>query len=89
MAWTGLWTECPPREQEPRARAVIDAEPDGQAPRLDEPFGHAAEAAERLAARNAEHEASAEYIARISREAQAEPEPTLQAQAQGQVEAEP
>ncbi len=82
-----LWP--PPRGQEPRARAVIDAEPDGQAARLDELLGHAAEAAERLAARNAEHEASAEYVARISREAQAEPEPTLQAHAQGQVEAEP
>jgi hypothetical protein len=64
-------------------------EPHGQAARLDELLRHAGEATERLAAKNAEHEVSAVYAARINREAHAEPEPSLQTQAQSQVEAEP
>lgn len=79
----------PSREQKPQARAVIDLEPDGQAARLDELLGHAAGAAERLAAENAGNEARAKYSARIDREAQAESGPTLQAQVQDQAEAEP
>ena len=62
--------------------------PGNQAARLDQLLGQAADATKRLAAKNAEQEASAQYAARMEREAQAEPEPALQAQAQEQAEAE-
>jgi hypothetical protein len=61
-------------------------EPGGEALRLDQLLGQAADAAERLAAGNAEQEARAQYAARIEREAQAEHEPTLQAQDQAEAE---
>jgi hypothetical protein len=76
----------PPREQEPQTRTAIDLEPDGQAARIEQLLGHSAQAAECLAADNAEREVRAEYAARIDREARAEPEPTLQAQAQAEAE---
>jgi hypothetical protein len=84
------WPPPPPPhpEQKPQGSPTTDLEPGSRATRLDELLGQAAEAAERLAADNAEQEAMAQYAARIEREAQAEPEATLQAQAQDQAEAE-
>ena len=67
---------------------MLDADFTGRAARLNELLGQVADATERLAARNAEQEAKAEYAARVEREAQVEPEPTLQAQAQAQDQAE-
>jgi flagellar biosynthesis GTPase FlhF len=76
------------RKQESQARAVSDLQPDDQAARLDGILGRAAEAAERLAAENAEHDARGESAARIDREAWAEPEPALEGQVKDQAEAE-
>jgi hypothetical protein len=63
--------------------------PGNQAARLDQLLGQAADATKRLAAENAEQQASAQYAARMERDAQKEPEPALQAWAQEQAEAEP
>ena len=81
----------PPRrtaQLKPKSQASfsVDPDPGGQAARLDKLLSQAADAAERLAADNAEQEARAQYAARIEREAQAEPEPTLQAQDQAEAE---
>ena len=78
----------PQPEQELRATPAPGVKPGNQAARLDQLLGQAADATKRLAAENAEQEASAQYAARIEREAQAEPEPALQARAQEQAEAE-
>ena len=79
----------PPRhKQEPQASFAADIERGGRAGRLDELLGQAADAADRLGARNAEQEATAQYAARIEREAEVQPEPTPQSQAQEQAEAE-
>ena len=78
----------PQHDEKPQANLVLDADFTGRAARLNELLGQVADATERLAARNAEQEAKAEYAARVEREAQVEPEPTLQAQAQAQDQAE-
>ena len=62
--------------------------PDNLSARLDQLLGQTADAAKRLAAKNAEQETSTQYAARMEREAQTEPEPALQARAQEQAEAE-
>jgi hypothetical protein len=83
----------PPRtpqpEQELRATPAPEVKPGNQAARLDQLLGQAADATKRLAAENAEQQASAQYAARMERDAQKEPEPALQAWAQEQAEAEP
>ena len=58
------------------------------AARLDQLLGQAADATKRIAARNTEQQASAQYAARMERETQTLPEPTLQARVQEQAEAE-
>jgi hypothetical protein len=78
----------PQPERAPQPSPTVDPQLDGQAARLDELLGQAAEATERLAADNANREARTEYAARIEREAQAVPEHTLQAQPQDQAEIE-
>jgi hypothetical protein len=78
----------PQHEQELQACPAADVEPEGRSARLSELLSLAADATERLAARNVEQGAKAEYAARIEREARIEPGPTLQAQAQDQAEAE-
>ena len=84
----GQWPpeRTPQHEQKPQSRLAPGFETGSQAERLDELLGHAAEAAERLVAENAERETREEYAARIAREAQADPEPTLQAQDQAEAE---
>jgi hypothetical protein len=83
----------PPRtpqpEQELRATPAPEVKPGNQAARLDQLLGQAADATKRLAAENAEQQASAQYAAHMERDAQKEPEPALQAWAQEQAEAEP
>ena len=76
-------------EQVLRAAPMPEVKPGDQAARLHQLLGQAADATKRLAAKNAELEASAQYAARMECEAQTEPEPTLQARAQEQAEAEP
>jgi len=78
----------PRPEQELRATPAPEVKPGNQAARLDQLLGQAADATKRLAAKNAEQEAGAQYAARMERETQAEPEPALQARAQEQAEAE-
>ena len=56
--------------------------------RLDELLARAGQAARRLAAQQAERQASSEYAARIEREAQAQPEAGRQAEARDQAEIE-
>jgi hypothetical protein len=86
----GPWPpqRTPQPEQELRATPAPEVKPGNQAARLRQLLGQAADATKRLAAKNAEQEASAQYAARMEREAQAEPEPDLQTQAQEQAEAE-
>ena len=86
----GPWPpqRTPQPEQELRATPSPEVKPGNRAARLDQLLGQAADATKRIAAQNAEQEASAQYAARMEREAQAEPEPALQAQAQEQAEAE-
>jgi hypothetical protein len=79
--WPPQHTSQP--EQKPQNSHV---EPGGEALRLDQLLGQAAQAAERLAAGRAEQETKAQYAARIERDAQAEHEPTLQAQGQAEAE---
>ena len=91
IAAGGPWP--PPRtphsELEPRATPSPEVKPGNQATRLDQLLRQAADGMKRLAAKNAEQQASAQYAARMEREARTEPEPALQAQAQEQAEAEP
>ena len=63
-------------------------EPDARSGRLDVLQAHADEAAQRIAADNAEREARAEYVARIEREAQAEPHTERQAETYDEAEIE-
>jgi hypothetical protein len=78
----------PQPEQELRATPAPEVKPGNQAARLDQLLGQAADAAKRLAAKNAGQEAGAQYAVRMGREARTEPEPALQARAQEQAEAE-
>jgi flagellar biosynthesis GTPase FlhF len=86
----GPWPpqRTPQPEQELRATSAPEVKPDNLAARLDQLLGQTADAAERLAAKNAEQEAGARYAARMEREAWIEPEPAPQARAQEQAEAE-
>jgi conjugative relaxase-like TrwC/TraI family protein len=86
----GPWPpqRTPQPEQELRATPAPEVKPGNQAARLDQLLGQAADATKRLAAKNTEQEAGAQYAARMEREAQTEPEPALQARAQEQAEAE-
>ncbi len=77
-----------PARAETAGHPTADMESGSQVARLDELLGQAAEAAGRLAAGNAEQEARAQYTARISWEAQAEPIRQARAQAEGEAEAE-
>ena len=63
-------------------------EPDARSGRLDVLQARAGEAAQRIAADNAEREARAEYVARIEREAQAEPHTERQAETYDEAEIE-
>jgi len=63
-------------------------EPDARSGRLDVLQACAGEAAQRIAADNAEREARAEYVARIEREAQAEPHTERQAETYDEAEIE-
>lgn len=78
----------PQPEQELRATSAPEVKPGNQAARLDQLLGQAADATKRLAAKNTEQEASAQYAARMEREAQTELESALQARAREQAEAE-
>jgi hypothetical protein len=83
----------PPRtpqpEQELPTTPAPEVKPGNQAARLDQLLGQAADATKRLAAENAKQQASAQYAARMERDAYKEPEPAHQAWAQEQAEAEP
>jgi hypothetical protein len=83
----GHWPpqRTPRPEQELLATPAPEMKPGDQAARLDQLLGQAADAAKRIAA---DQEARAQYVARIQREAQAEPELDLQAQVPDQAEAE-
>jgi hypothetical protein len=85
--WPPQCTRQP--EQELSVTPAPEVKPGNQAARLDQLLGQTADATKRLAAKNAEQEAGAQYAARMEREAQIEPEPVLQARAQEQAEAEP
>ena len=61
---------------------------DDRATRLDELLARADQTAQRLAAQQAERQASGEYTARLEREAQAQPEAEQQAEAYGGAEIE-
>jgi len=79
----------PPRpEPVPQASPAFNPKPEGQAARLDELLGQAADAAGRMTADHAGREARAKYTARIEREAREEPEPTRQPQVADQAEIE-
>jgi hypothetical protein len=83
----GPWPpqRTPQPEQELQATLAPEVKPGNQAARLDQLLVQAADATKRLAA---DQEARAQYVARIEREAQAEPELGLQAQVPDQAEAE-
>ena len=68
----------------------VHAQPaqDDRAARLDELLARADQAAQRIAAQQAERQASSEYAARIEREAQAQPEAGQQAEARDGAEIE-
>jgi len=73
----------PPERKTPEPPAERDAdvdEPGNRADRLDELQTRADEAAQRIATDEAEQQASAVYIARIERQAQAEPQPDWSAE---------
>ena len=80
----------PERESSPRSdpEANDQSGPDNRAARLDQLLAQATEAAQRLAAENADREARAEYAARLEREASAEPEHAAQAEASYEAEIE-
>jgi hypothetical protein len=61
----------------------VPAQPtqDDRTARLDELLARADQAAQRIAAQQAERQASGEYAARLEREAQAQPEADKQAEA--------
>lgn len=68
-------------DPEPHEEPAADVgQPGDRAARLDELQARADEAAQRIAADEAEQQASAEYIARIERQAQAEPQPDWSAE---------
>ena len=85
---------CDPPVSEPESAAPATEalapqhEPDARPARLDVLQARADEAAERIAADNAERETRAEYTARLEREAQAEPEAERQAEAPDEAEIE-
>ncbi len=68
--------------------ATAQPEQDDQAARLDELLARAGQAAQRIAAQQAERQASSEYAARIERETQAQAEAASQAEARDQAEIE-
>ena len=73
----------------PEAQSVsAQPEQDDRAAWLDQLLARADEAAQRLAAQQAERQASSEYAARIERQAQTEPEAGPQAEAQAGIEIE-
>ena len=79
----------------PTSKASPEVEPapakpeqDDRSARLDELLARADQAARRLAAQQAERQASSEYAARTEREAQAQPEAGRQAEARDQAEIE-
>jgi hypothetical protein len=84
----GLWPpqRTPQPEWELLSTPAPEVKPDNQAARLDQLLGQTADAAKRLAAKNAGQETGAQYAARMEREAQTEP--ALQARVQEQAEAE-
>ena len=68
-------------ESEPHEEPAADVgQPGNRAARLDELQARADKAAQRIATDEAEQQASAEYIARIERQAQAEPQPDWSAE---------
>ena len=80
----GLTLETSPQDQ----AAPAQPEQDDRAARLDELLARADQAAQRIAAQQAERHASSEYAARIDLEAQAQSEAGQQAQARDEVELE-
>ena len=77
-----------PKASPEEERAPAKPDQDGRTTRLAELLARADQATRRIAARQAERQASNEYAARIEREAQAEPEAKLQAEARDQAEIE-
>ena len=73
---------------EPRTSPENQPEQDDRAARLDELLERADQAAQRIAAHQAERQASSEYAARMEREAQTQAEAEQQAQAQDELELE-
>ena len=70
-----------PSEPEPHEEPASDVgQPGNRAARLDELQARADKAAQRIATDEAEQQASAEYVARIERQAQAEPQPDWSAE---------
>jgi hypothetical protein len=80
----------PPSAPEPERRTSAESEPkqDDQAARLDELIAKANQAAQRMAAQQAERQASSEYAARMQLEAQTQAEAGQQAQARDEAELE-
>lgn len=75
--------EATSRQPEPvphEEAAADDGQPGNRAARLDELQARADEAAQRIAADESEQQASAEHVARIERQAQAEPQPDWSAE---------
>ena len=88
-------SSAPEPDAGPTSKANPEVEPapakpdqDDRSARLDELLERTGQAARRLAAQQAERQASSEYAARTEREAQAQPEAGRQAEAQDQAEIE-
>jgi hypothetical protein len=73
---------------EPRTSAENEPEQDNQTARLDELLARADQAAQRIAAQQAERQASSDYAARIELEAQTQAEAGQQVQARDEAELE-
>jgi hypothetical protein len=71
---------------EPRTGLENEPEQDDRAARLDELLARADQAARRIAAQQAERQASSDYAARIEREAEPQPQAGQQAEARDDVE---
>jgi hypothetical protein len=80
----------PPSAPKPEPRTSPENEPEqnDRAARLDELLGRADQAAQRIAAQQAERQASSEYATRMELEAQTQAEAGQQAQARDEVELE-
>ena len=82
------WPPQRPHEPAPPSEASPDNVPDHRAARLDKLLARTQQAAQRVAAKQADRQASSQYAARIEREAQTGPEAHQQAEARDEAELE-